>query len=136
MTITDLDGKLYSHQNCCFPITSNCGNCYVVNFFAVDVNYIKLYPIKYQHRSQLLKAYDDVYSFLRVCGYRPQLYKMNNEKSKDVGTFIAEQQAKVQYTPADIHLTNIDEAMLSHVEEPFHGCEGRCTPFFSHGKLV
>ena len=40
--ITDLDGKLYSDQTCRFPITSNCGNCYVVIFYAVDGKYIKV----------------------------------------------------------------------------------------------
>ena len=34
---------------------------------------------------------------------------MDNKTSKDVEIFIAEQQAKAQYTPADIHHTNIYE---------------------------
>ena len=34
---------------------------------------------------------------------------MENETSKDVETFIVKQQAKVLYTPDDIHSTNIDE---------------------------
>ena len=46
MTITNLDGKLYSDQTGRFPITSNRGNCSVVIFYAVDGNYIKVYPIK------------------------------------------------------------------------------------------
>ena len=69
MTITELDGKLYSDQTGRFPITSNRGNCYVVIFYAVDGNYIKSHPIKSYYLSQLLKAYDDVYDFLRVQGY-------------------------------------------------------------------
>ena len=64
MTITDMEGKLYSDQTGQFPITSNCGNCYVVIFFAADGNYIKSYPIKSRHRTQLLKAYEEVYAFL------------------------------------------------------------------------
>ena len=103
MTINDLDGKLYSDQTGRFPITSNRGNFYVVILYAVDGNY------KSHYLSQVLKAYDDVYDFLQVQGYQPQLHKMENQTSKDVETFIVEQQAKVQYTPADIHRTNIDE---------------------------
>ena len=41
ITIINLEGKLYSEQSGHFPITSNCGNCYVVIFYAVDGNYIK-----------------------------------------------------------------------------------------------
>ena len=60
MTITDLDGNLYSDQTGRLTIISNRGNCSVVIFFAVDGNYIKYYPNKSQHCSQLLKEYDDV----------------------------------------------------------------------------
>ena len=107
MTITDLDSKLYSDQTGHFPITSNRGNFYVVIFYAVDGNYIKAHPIKSHHRSQLLKKYDDVYDFLQLHGYRPHLHNMDNKTSKGVEDVIAEQQSKVQYTPADIHHTNI-----------------------------
>ena len=86
ITITDLDGNLYSDQTGRFPITSNRGNFYVVIFFVVDGNYIKSYPIKSQHHLQLVKAYDDVYPFLQVSGYQPQLQKMYKETSKDVET--------------------------------------------------
>ena len=58
MTIADVDGKLYSDQ------TGSFGG-----------NYVKLSPIKSGHRSELLKAYNEVYSFLCVRGYRPQLHK-------------------------------------------------------------
>ena len=109
MKITDLDNKLYSEQTGRFLIMSNHGNCYVVIFYAVDVNYNKSYPIKSHHHSQILQAYDDMYDFLRVQGYQPQLHKRDNETSKDVKKFIAEQQSKVQYTLADIHCTNISK---------------------------
>jgi len=112
MSIAEVEGRLYSDQTGRFPITSNRGNCYVVIFYAVDGNYVKSYPIKSRHRSNLLKAYDDVYSYLRVRGYRPQLHKLDNETSKDAEEFIAEQQAKVQYTPADMHRTNLAERAI------------------------
>jgi hypothetical protein len=47
-----------------------------------------------------------------VRGYRPQLHKLDNETSHDVEVFIAEQQAKVQYTPADMHRTNLAERAI------------------------
>ena len=112
MTITDMAGKLYSDQTGRFPVTSNRGHCYVVIFYCVDGNYIKSFPIKSRHRSELLKAYDEVYSFLRVRGYRPQLHKLDNETSQDVENFITEQQALIQYTPADMHRTNIAERCI------------------------
>jgi hypothetical protein len=109
MTIAEAEGKLFTDQTGRFPVTSNRGNNYIVLFYVVDANFIKSYPIKSRHRTELLKAYDDVYKYLRIRGYRPKLHRLDNETSKDVEEFIAEQNAKHQYTPPDIHRTNIAE---------------------------
>ena len=69
MTMVDIQGQLYTDQTGRFPITSNRGNNYVVIFYTVDANHIKSYPIKSRHRSELLGAYNDVYSYLRMRGY-------------------------------------------------------------------
>ena len=130
MSITDIDGKLYSDQTGRFPITSNRGNCYVVIFYAVDGNYIKSYPIKSRHRSELLKAYEEVYTFLRIRGYRPQLHKLDNETSKDVEAFIAEQQAAIQYTAADMHRTNLAERAVRTWKNHFTAMRAGTPPSF------
>ncbi|KAL7484256.1 hypothetical protein ACHAW6_009898, partial [Cyclotella cf. meneghiniana] len=83
MTMVDIDGQLFTDQTGRFPITSNRGNNYVVIFYTVDANHIKSYPIKSRHRSELLRAYSEVYAYLRVRGYRPQLHKLDNESSRD-----------------------------------------------------
>ena len=130
MTITDLDCKLYSEQTGRSPITSNRGNCYVVIFYVVVGNYIKAYPIKSHHLSQLLKAYNDVYAFLRVQEYLPQLHNMDNETSKDVENFIEEQKSKVQYTPSDIHCTNIAERSCRTWKNHFTAVRSGAPPSF------
>jgi len=40
------------------------------------------------------------------------MYKLNNEKLKEVKDFIASQQTKLQYTPPDMHHTNPAEQGL------------------------
>lgn len=112
MTIAEAEGQLFTDQTGRFPVTSNKGNNYIVLFYVVDANFIKSYPIKSRHRTELLKAYDEVYKYLRIRGYRPKLHRLDNETSKDVEDFIAEQNAKHQYTPPDIHRTNIAERMI------------------------
>lgn len=74
MTTAEVEGKLYSNQTGQFPISSNRGNSIIVMFYAVDSNYIKYYPIKSCHRPQLVKAYNEVYSYVRVQGYQSQLH--------------------------------------------------------------
>jgi hypothetical protein len=112
LTIAEVNGQLFTDQTGRFPVTSNKGNNYIVIFYVVDANYIKSYPIKSRHRTELIKAYDDVYTFLRTRGYRPQLHKLDNETSKDVESFIADNNASHQYTPPDIHRTNPAERAI------------------------
>ena len=88
MKITNLSGKLYSDRTGRFPVTSSRGNCYVVIFYTLYGNHIKSYPINSQHIDDLLKSYDEVYSYLRFRGYCPQLHKLENETSKDIENFI------------------------------------------------
>ena len=107
MTVAAVDGKLYSDQTGRFPITSNRGNSLVTIFYAVNGNYIKSYPLKSRDRSKLLQAYEGVYAYLRMRGYRPKTHKLDNETSNDVEDFISKQQALVQYPPLDNHRTNI-----------------------------
>ena len=99
MTLHECEGQLYSDQTGRFPLTSNKGNAYVVLFYTVDANHIKSYPIKSRHKSEIKKAYDEVYSYLRIRGYRPKLHKLDNETSQEVEEFITSQQATYQYAP-------------------------------------
>eukprot|EP00804_Cyclotella_cryptica_P009708 CCRYP_011254-RA/>CCRYP_011254-RA protein AED:0.28 eAED:0.25 QI:0/-1/0/1/-1/1/1/0/682 len=88
MSIIEVDGQLFTDQTGRFPVTSNRGNNYIVIFYAVDPNFIKSYPIKSRHRSELLKAYTEVYQFFRTHGHHPQLHRLDNKTSKDVENFI------------------------------------------------
>eukprot|EP00804_Cyclotella_cryptica_P010114 CCRYP_019272-RA/>CCRYP_019272-RA protein AED:0.25 eAED:0.25 QI:0/0/0/1/0.66/0.75/4/0/703 len=69
-------------------------------------------PTVSRHRSELLKAYTEVYQFFRTRGFRPQLHRLDNETSKDVEHFITENNATFQYTPPDMHRTNVAERAI------------------------
>ena len=71
MTITNLSGNIYSDQTGRFPVTSIRGNFYFVIFYTVDGNHIKSYPIKSWYINDLLKAYEEVYLYLKFRGYLP-----------------------------------------------------------------
>ena len=90
ITITNLSGKLYSDQTGLFLVTSSRVNFYVVIFYTLDRNHIKSYPIKFWHRNELLKSYEEVYSYLRFRVYRPQLHKSDNETFRNMESFIPE----------------------------------------------
>ena len=71
-----------------------------------------------------------MYSFIRVLGYRPQLHKLDNETSRDVEDFITDQQAKIQYTPADMHRTNIAERCIRTWKNHFTSMRAGAPPSF------
>ena len=61
MTTHLADGWVASDQTGAFPRVSNRGNKYICVFYIFDANFIKGIPIKSRHRSELLKAYTQVY---------------------------------------------------------------------------
>ena len=71
-----------------------------------------------------------MYSFFRVRGYRPQLHKLDNETSHDVEDFITDQQAKIQYTPVDMHRTNIAERCIRTWKNHFTSMRAGAPPYF------
>ena len=99
MTTQLADGWIASDQTGAFPRVSNRGNKYICVFYIFDANFIKGIPIKSRHRSELLKAYTQVYKWCEARGFKPSLHRMDNERSQDVEAFITSQGADVQYTP-------------------------------------
>ena len=53
MMIVEVEGLLFSDQTSRLQVTSNRGNNYIVVFYTVDPNYIKAYPIKSHHGSEI-----------------------------------------------------------------------------------
>jgi hypothetical protein len=109
MTIIKISGILFSNQLGRLPITSNRGNKYIVIFYIYDANFVKSIPIKSQSKEKLLRAYRLIYAYLTAWGFKPQLHKIDNKTSHDVKTFIQEENARLQYTPPNIHHTNLAE---------------------------
>ena len=107
-----INGTTSSNQTGRFPITSNRGNACVVVFYVFNANYICLVPIKNQSKEELLRAYRKNYEWLTLRGFKPLFYKMDNKASHEVENFILLQQTHLQYTPPDIHCTNLLECAI------------------------
>ncbi len=112
MQIHAIDGVISSDQTGRFPITFNRGNAYVVVFYVYDANYIRSIPIKNRSKEELLRAYNEVYEWLSMRGFKPLLHKMDNKTSHDIEKIIQGQQTRLQYTPPDMHRTNPAERAI------------------------
>jgi len=88
MQIHAIEGVISSDQTVRFPITSNRGNAYVAVFYVYDANYIRSIPIRNQSKEELLRAYNEIYEWLLVRGFKPLLHKMDDETSHDVDFYV------------------------------------------------
>merc|ERR1711966_268828 len=114
MTVKLADGWIASDQTGAFPRVSNRGHKYVSVFYVYDANFVKGVPVKSRHRQELLRAYEDVYKWCPVRGYKPQLQRMDNETSKDVEEFIESQNARVQYSAPGSHCPAAEKAVQTY----------------------
>ena len=76
MKLEEVDGKIFSDQTGPFPQTSNWRRKYVVVFYVFEKNTIKLATIKNRTQGEHLRAYTEVYDYLRTRGYKPRLNKL------------------------------------------------------------
>ena len=97
ITVTLADGWIASNRTGAFPRVSNRGHKYISVFYVYDANFVKGVPVKSRYRQELLRAYEEIYKWCPVQGFKPQLQKMDNETSRDVEEFIESQKANVQY---------------------------------------
>ncbi len=109
MTIIKISGMLFSNVLGLIPITSNRSNKYTVIFYIYYAHFVKSVPIKSQSKEELLQAYRLVYTYLTAQGFKPQIHKMDNETSHNAKTFICKENTRLQYTPPDLHHTNLVE---------------------------
>jgi hypothetical protein len=54
-------------------------------------------------------VYQLVYAYLTARGFKPQLHKIDNKMSHNIETFICKENTHLQYTPPNIHRTNLAE---------------------------
>ena len=114
MTVTLADGWIASDQTGAFPRVSNRGHKYISVFYVYGANFVKGVPVKSRHRQELLRAYEEIYKWCTVQGFKPQLQKMDNETSKDVEEFIESQKANVQYAAPGSHCPPAEKTVQTY----------------------
>ena len=114
MTMKLADGWIASNQTGAFPRVSNRGHKCISVFYVHDTNFVKGVPVKGRHRQELLRAYEDIYKWCTVRGFKSQLQMMDNETSNDVEDFIESQNAEVQYSAPGSHCSPAEKAVQTY----------------------
>ena len=112
MSVKRVEGYIATNQTGRFPRTSNKGMQYICVFYIYDPDNIKGVALKSRRKEDILRAYQEVYTFCQNRGFKPKLHKIDNETSKYFEDFIASLNTHQQYTPPDLHRTNPAERAL------------------------
>ena len=70
--------------------------------------------MKSRHRQELLTAYESIYRWCTVRGFKPRLQRLDNETSQDVEDVIQSQNADVQYSAPGSHCPPAEKAVQTY----------------------
>ena len=105
----DKHGTIYTDLTGPFPVTSMDGNKYILVIYVYDSNAILLRPLKNRSDNETLRAYTEVYEFLKTRNCHPKLHVLDNEASKALKRLITTQNAVFQFVEAYDHRVNAAE---------------------------
>ena len=105
-------GKLYTDSTGRFPVQSSRGHKYILVTYNFDSNSIHVKPLKSRHNNDTIRASKEIYTMLTQWGLKPKLHWLDNEATKALKTFIAQEQTQYQLTPPHIHRHNAAERAI------------------------
>ena len=118
-------GKMYTDLMGRFPVQSSRGHKYILVTYNFDSNSIHVKPLKSRHDNDTIKAYEEIYTMLTRQGLKPQLHWLDNEASKALKNFIAQEQMQYQLTSPHIHRRNAAEPAICTFKN--HFISGLCS---------
>ena len=103
---------IFSYQTGAFPIISSRGYHYIMFIYIYDINAILMRCLKTKVGAEHLQTFKDVHILLLHRGLQPKYYRMYNECSAPIKTFITYNYMKLQLTPSQMHRRNWDERSI------------------------
>ena len=112
-------GTIYSDSTGRFPLQSYAGMQYIFIAYICDQNYIIIRPMKNRSDASMTKVFKDVYRILQQKGTNPSLHVLDNECSKAIKTFVADQQTVIQLVEPHNHRVNTAEVSVKTAKYHF-----------------
>ena len=114
-----LDRKMYTDQTVKFPVTSFCGNQYIMVLFELDSNNILVEPMKSRTAGNTILAYQTLVNRLKEKCIHPAMHLLNNECSAEMKIAIQRNGMKYQLVPPHDHIRNIAEKAIHVIKDHF-----------------
>jgi hypothetical protein len=105
--------SMFSNQMGKFPITSACGNKYIMVAVKLDGNYIDCEPMQSRKAKSLTEAYQAIFQHWKATGVIfPNWHILNNRAPEELKQAIRENKCRVELTPADQHRQDAAERAI------------------------
>ena len=112
-------GTIYSDLTGRFPLQSYAGMQYIFIAYIYDENYIIIRPMKNRSDASMIDVFKDVYELLQRKGKNPNLHVLDNECSKAIKTYVAEQNTTIQLVEPHNHRVNAAEVAVKTAKYHF-----------------
>ena len=112
ITVTDLQGKIYTDQTGRFPVTSSRGNKYIMIAYDYDSNTINAEALKSRSGEALKNAYMKIQALLTARGLKPKLHFLDNECAASFKDFMKSVHEVFQLVPPHLHRRNAAERSI------------------------
>eukprot|EP00804_Cyclotella_cryptica_P028195 CCRYP_011052-RA/>CCRYP_011052-RA protein AED:0.30 eAED:0.33 QI:0/0/0/1/0.5/0.33/3/0/617 len=110
-TYTDLKGR--------FPTMSLENNQYVFIAYDYTTNAIIVRAITYWESNTIVKAFDDIFSYLISKGFKPKFNVLDNEASHAITEYLRRHDIKWQFVPPNEHRVNAAERAIQTFKNHF-----------------
>ncbi len=106
--------SMFSNQTGKFPITSACGNKYIMVAVELDGNYIDGEPLQSRFAQSLTKGYQAIFQRWNATGVicPNSWHILDNKAPEELKQVIRENKCRVELTPADQHRRNAAERAI------------------------
>jgi len=120
-----IDGTTYTDLTGRFPAMSLENNQYVFVAYDYTTNAIIVWAITDRESATIVKAFDDVFSYLESKGFKPKFNVFDNEASHAITEYLRNKDIKWQFVPPNEHRVNTAERAIQTFKN--HFISGLCS---------
>ncbi|KAL7483087.1 hypothetical protein ACHAW6_013637, partial [Cyclotella cf. meneghiniana] len=120
-----IDGTTYTDLTGRFPTMSLENKQYIFVAYDYTTNAIIVRAITDRESSTIIKAFDDIFTYLAAKGFQPQFNVLDNEASHAITQYLCQQNIKWQFVPPNEHRVNAAERAIQTFKN--HLIAGLCS---------
>eukprot|EP00804_Cyclotella_cryptica_P024589 CCRYP_001603-RA/>CCRYP_001603-RA protein AED:0.24 eAED:0.18 QI:0/0/0/1/1/1/2/0/837 len=120
-----IDGTTYTDLTGRFPTMSLENKQYIFVAYDYTTNAIIVRAITDRESSTIVKAFDDIFTYLAAKGFKPQFNVLDNEASHAITEYLRQQNIKWQFVPPNEHRVNAAEQAIQTFKN--HLIAGLCS---------